>query len=1008
MAVQVIHQALGQWSVQLVPDAPPGIIAGLPMFGRIVIVPSRVSPVEYGDDLLRMARYVGVLRTVGTDSQITLSGSGMSFWLGDDNGLGDVFETPGVTLTAATFPTAIRALLPPNGAITEGTLHTGVPGTITNPFAYQTPKAAIDYVCKTMGGSWRVNGDATLDAGPESALFVTTPTSLIVRKESAGYDVTLKALSGDLSSTRDATNYTTRVVLIAAALAGGTADAPLVPYLDPQGNPVHITRVIDEQADTLIANAPARAQAALAQYNGINRSIQLSVDEYDVAGDFAPGDTVWVYDPDAGIFDTANEMPFRGALIYPMAIKVLSLTWPVTEGHTVAYRSGDGIWTDLTSWVAWEAASGGEVEVADSLLNPLTSAGSTLGTQVAGVNGGLGDATVPGTPVFGAFSTQSYQPADGLAKAAVTPTWTQPLNVDSSTITDGDHYEVRYRVAGGATDWQSVMVAWDQTSATVVELSPGTSYEWQIRAADTYSPTNYSAWSATTTYSSSADTTAPSTPAAPTVDSSLISVQVTHTLGKASGGTYNLELDTQHFRVHVGTSSGFTASAVNLVGLLAVGAAPIIGHVPVVGTFAVDTLVAAGATAYVRVVAVDHAGNASPASAAAAAVPDLIDSAHISDLTASKITAGSITAAVVIGGSATFSGALSAATGTFAGSLSAATGTFAGSLSAASGSFTGSLSGNSITGATITGGTFQTASSGQRIVIDPSGNGTIYFYPSSGSDYAFINAPSSNSVGANSGTGGGSNRTRLLATPSFAEMMYMTTSQVQNGGRLYVDSGGVNLSGSSSGASLGLTSSSASLTGVSSLSCTTASGTALFGAGNNTYVQCNGTTTYLSGQGGGTSINMTSTTVTISATAFKAAGIVSTGNAATMYYDTASWQLYYHTSSRTVKEVIEPADPELLTVGVLQLQPITFYDKRDFEAVDRDVTRCSRQLGLIAEDVELIPGLGDLLIEHHVDHEGNQLPPGLSYERGWIALLPGFKDLLARVTALETTQPGRP
>jgi hypothetical protein len=43
-------------------------------------------------------------------------------------------------------------------------------------------------------------------------------------------------------------------------------------------------------------------------------------------------------------------------------------------------------------------------------------------------------------------------------------------------------------------------------------------------------------------------------------------------------------------------------------------------------------------------------------------------------------------------GSATFAGALVAATGSFAGSLSAATGTFAGSLSAATGSFAGSLS----------------------------------------------------------------------------------------------------------------------------------------------------------------------------------------------------------------------------------------------------------------------------------------------------------------------------
>ena len=46
----------------------------------------------------------------------------------------------------------------------------------------------------------------------------------------------------------------------------------------------------------------------------------------------------------------------------------------------------------------------------------------------------------------------------------------------------------------------------------------------------------------------------------------------------------------------------------------------------------------------------------------------------------------------LLGGSATFSGALSAASGTFTGALSAATGTFAGTLSAAGGTFSGALS----------------------------------------------------------------------------------------------------------------------------------------------------------------------------------------------------------------------------------------------------------------------------------------------------------------------------
>jgi hypothetical protein len=50
----------------------------------------------------------------------------------------------------------------------------------------------------------------------------------------------------------------------------------------------------------------------------------------------------------------------------------------------------------------------------------------------------------------------------------------------------------------------------------------------------------------------------------------------------------------------------------------------------------------------------------------------------------------------VSSGSATFSGALSAATGTFSGALSAATGSFAGSLSAASGTFAGTLTAGAV------------------------------------------------------------------------------------------------------------------------------------------------------------------------------------------------------------------------------------------------------------------------------------------------------------------------
>jgi hypothetical protein len=445
MPVQSVLRKLGQWSIRLKADAPPGIVSALEFFGHIAVIPGRVNPVERGDECLTLARYVGIFRDYEAGSQVTLSGVGLAAWLGDEDGKADVIEYPGTTVTAATFADSVRAVLPASGAITEGTLYTGVPGTITNTWMYVSPRTALDYICDTMGGEWRVNNDGTLDAGPAAALFVTSPQCVIARRDVAGTDMATRAVPGDLSTTRSVKDTSTRVVIVAQALGGGTADVASTPYKDLHGNPVALTRVVDEVDQTTTTNAAARAQALLNLFSGVRNGVRLSVSEFDVAGDFAPGDVVWVWDPDAGLEDTANEVPFRGRLLQPAAVRVLAVTWPVTDGYTVGFRGSDGAWTDLTPWVEWESPSGGEVEVADTLSSALTAGVGGIGTQITGGGGGAGDTAVPDVPVFGTFTTTSYQPGDGLTKAAVTVTWTAPLNTDGSTIIDGDHYEIRYR-----------------------------------------------------------------------------------------------------------------------------------------------------------------------------------------------------------------------------------------------------------------------------------------------------------------------------------------------------------------------------------------------------------------------------------------------------------------------------------------------------------------------------------------------------------------------------------
>ena len=978
MAVNDVLRAVGQWNVQLVPDAPVGIISNLDYFGHVAIVPGRMSPVEHGDELLTAARYVGILRAVeGNQGQITLSGVGMAAWLGDESGKGDVIETPGITLTGATFPAAVRAILPAHGAVTEGTFYSGISGTISTLFQYQTPRTALDYICTTMdptgalGASWRVNGNGTLDAGPASSLFKTTPTCLIVRS-GAGYDQTLRALPGQLDTLRDGKEYTSRVVLIASALAGGTADASVVPYNDIHGNPVHITRVIDEQSDTVLANAPARASNALAVYGGIQRTVRLTTDEFDIAGDFRVGDTIWVYDPDVGLVDLTKEVEFRGRVINPAAVSVLSLTWPVERGYTVGYRDRSGVWTDLTPWIAWESPGGGQIEVADSLVAALTPGVGTIGTQAPA--SGTGDAAIPGVPVFGTFSTMSYQPGDGLAMAEINVTWSVPLNTDGSTIVDGDHYEVGIRPTG-TTNWQSIMVAFQQTSLMIQQLSPNTSYDFRIRAVDYFNPPNYGAWSAVTSFTSSVDTTPPATPDAPTVAASLIAIQVTHDLGLATGGTYNLPQDMDHFEVYVGTSSSFTPSTASLVGLLTANAAMIVGQIPAVGTFPVDTIVTAGATAWVRVIAVDKSGNRSTASAAASSTALLIDDSHIGSLTASKITAGAITAAVVIGGSATFSGALSAATGTFAGSLVAATGTFSGSLSAASGTFSGDISGASgtftgnLSGATITGGTIKGSA-----ILGPGTAAGLYLTTM----YTTLTSEVGWDIQLHPGYGG----------------------QVTTNSWLYVG-GSVTATGSGS---FGALTASGTFTASGTTVNLNPSGNLNSTASAGVYITANSGPCNLSGSSqvnlacSGASVNLTSTTCNITSTAFKAQAVWSaTSGTAANVVIASTGQLYQHTSSLRYKVHVTDM-PEIPADDVLAMRPIMYYDKTQVEERDGAIDGLRHYLGVIAEEVAEIPLVGDILVTR--DDDGR--PQAVEYARIPVLLLPIIKDLRERVAALES------
>ena len=719
MTITNTWQALGSWSIKLKAGTPLDVLGRLAYLGHIAISIGRPDVRVSGDSLLSSARYVGPLRKVTfADDGFSLSGAGMSLWLGDENKKGPVI-TQVLAFTGTDFATVVTQLLAQTPSVKAGNIHNVGTG-YTGYHQFTTVREALDFVCSTMTQlsddpvTYRVNGDGSVDAGASSQLFQHDPVAVIARR-GGGADMALRALPGAASVDEDVEDYATEVILLGQGEGLGIAsaqsklDPAQIPYKDLFGNVVRIARTVS-QSSTAAANSLVQAQIALNQYAAPRDAVTLSSSEFDIEGTVKVGDSVWVYDASAGLVDespTATQVQFRGERINPVKLRVSELSWPVEAGMSVAFRTPDGQWVDLTDYVEFET---GDTQVTvggydRSLTNP-TGRQEALGSRAAP------NTSVPATPVFlvNKFVQAVYQSAQfGITKAQIQLRWQTPLNTDGTTVLDGDHYEIRYRTTDGPTyrvaantgtvadiypgsglypgsgtypgdttvggsaavippgspatwaqcagltwaqmatwaqpiqyvagPWLTAYQAWDQTSLLIQELTPGVPYQFEIRAVDNASVPNFSDWSNPVEVIMNGDTIPPPTPAPAEVASSLIAIEVTHRLGAASGGTFNLPADMHHFEVHGAYEPTFTCSPATLLGKIPANNGMIVSQTPVVATLQVQTTT----NIWIKVVAVDEAGNRSTPSVAVQSSAQLIDDEHISNLSVSKVTAGEIT-----------------------------------------------------------------------------------------------------------------------------------------------------------------------------------------------------------------------------------------------------------------------------------------------------------------------------------------------------------------------------
>jgi hypothetical protein len=639
-----------------------------------------VSGPAVTDELLEASKFVGVVRfrrNTSGESDFVVRGASLAWWLGTENKLGDVIETP-KTFSSAPFNSTITSLLP--AAIRPGTLvNTALPP-YTGSHQWQTRREAIDYVCDTVGAEWRIRSNGKLDAGKYESLWPAEPRALILRSEhDAGDTMAVRAFAGRGSTDRDIAEFTTRAVVLGkveqAQVVQGSAniDPALNPYRDLFGNPVVMTRLVSETS-TEAVNADVRAQIQVDENSRPSDVITVDTGTYDLRGTIEVGDYVWVWDPAAGLEDHGNEILFRGQRIHPVREMVREIDWPVEAAMGVYYRARDGSWLDLSDWV--DPVEGQtNIEIGKKLRDIQDLPG---GSTVVGRDPAEADSSIPTAPhLVGPFEAVAYAIDSGVPKAQVKPKWTHDgKNTNGTEFLDGANWEVRYRPAPArAITWADLaskkwneLGTWgdpltpttvnpgewvvhyapiDQYELLIPELQVAARYEFQVRVLDSANPPNHSAWSNSVHQYMPKDDQPPATPAAPMVAGSQARILVESRLGADTGGDFNLALDLAYLDVHAQVGDpNFVPDASTRLGKIEATRAQILGQIPVIASFAVSST----AELHVKLVAVDTSGNPSAPSASSPVTAELIEAAWIGTVHAESVISGTVRASLIVGG----------------------------------------------------------------------------------------------------------------------------------------------------------------------------------------------------------------------------------------------------------------------------------------------------------------------------------------------------------------------
>lgn len=360
----------GSWHVTLRPDTPKQVRDSLNLYGHILIFGCHIDPrIISGLNAFTAALYIGVLRNRPTP--LELEGASILIWLGDDQ---DVSWGNGAALgglsnaarneTGADFGTCVRDIMVGIPMVSYNTITNILTPTLTVSYIRMTPRKMLDDVCAWFGGEYKIYADPrgpspafAVDAGPAGTLYKSTPTVIFVPHGGGRESGSLLGIEPDKPpNLQQDVEQTAQALLLVGGTGSGAASTGAGLPQDLNGNTFTLWKVVQD-GNVQAGNENAMAAQQAPKW-ATRQAFSLGCERFAITRDITAGDYVYVWDPQNGIEDTTNPIPYRGSVAYPKKLRCYTVGWPIEAGMSVWFFNQfnqPNPWVDLTPYVVYES-----------------------------------------------------------------------------------------------------------------------------------------------------------------------------------------------------------------------------------------------------------------------------------------------------------------------------------------------------------------------------------------------------------------------------------------------------------------------------------------------------------------------------------------------------------------------------------------------------------------------------------------------------------------------------